>query len=84
MSALKILGVFAGMAVVDALWSIWVQKVAEKRALAAGFASVAIYLIGAFVVTEYVHDRVYMIPAAVGGFVGTALPIWWKRRREQA
>ena len=41
-----------------------------------------IYLVGGFVTTEYVHDRIYMIPAMIGAFLGTAGIITWKSKQE--
>lgn len=81
---LSCLLVCVGMAVADAFWTIYVTKANEGRAHAAGFASVAIVLVNSYVVFEYVHDRRLVFAAAIGAYIGTIIPIFWKARRGSA
>lgn len=68
-----------GMALADAAWAYWAQKVAERRVLAAGLSSVAIVVINSYVVSEYVADKRFIIFAAVGAFLGTAVVTRWRK-----
>lgn len=70
-----------GMGVADALWTVYVTKATEGRALAAGTAATGIVFVNSYVVFEYVHDRRLVFAAALGSFFGTVAPLLWARRR---
>jgi membrane protease YdiL (CAAX protease family) len=72
---MKWLGVFAAVALADGLWTLYVAAIAAQRPLAASLYSSGIILMGAFVTLAYVRDRRYLLPAAMGAFVGTYLSV---------
>ena len=63
------------VALADGLWSAYIAAVAAHRPALAALLSVGIILCGAFVTVAYVRDRRQLLPAAVGGFVGTYLSV---------
>lgn len=67
--------VFALTAITDVFWTTYIQYAAEKRAVAASFASAAIVAVGSITTIVYVEDH-RIVPAAVlGAFVGTFLAV---------
>ena len=68
----------------DWLWTFYIRRSAEGRALASGFFSLLIMAVGGTVAINYVHNRWLLIPAALGAGVGTASSVWWDHRRKQA
>lgn len=81
---LRCLFVAVGMGISDALWTIYISKATEGKAIPAGAAGSLIILVNSYVVIEYIGDRRLVAAAVVGAFVGTILPIWWKNRRIRA
>lgn len=77
---LTFLAVMTGMALVDWIWTIWASMAAKGRGIPAGLASASIVLVNSFVVREYVHEPALIAAAAIGAFIGTALPLLLKRR----
>jgi len=63
--------VFFAMAITDAVWARWMNAVANHNALEASFWTTGTILLGAFVVVSYVEDKRLVIPAALGGAIGT-------------
>lgn len=72
---MRAVAVFLAVAVADWLWSQWIASVGDKHAVMAGAYSAAIVLVGAYVTCSYMKDRVYLIPAVLGAFVGTYLSV---------
>lgn len=56
------------MILADVCWTLYFIQTEKRDALKAGFWSSMIILVGGFATTEYVHDRIYMIPAMLGAF----------------
>lgn len=73
--------VCVGMAVVDALWAIWTTKANRGHAHLAAFASIGIVAVNALVTVEYVHDRRLIVPAVIGAYIGTVLPLMITHRK---
>ena len=67
------LAVFLATAVVDALWTRYIQHTAERRAGQAASYSALLVLCGAFSTVAIVDQHWLAIPAAAGAFVGTYL-----------
>lgn len=72
---MKALAVFLAVALADAAWSLYMLAVAAHRPFAAAGYSAGIVVMGAFVTVAYVKDRRYLLPAALGAFVGTYLSV---------
>ncbi len=75
--------VFFGMFFADICWTFYLFSVEERKSVVASFWATAIYLFGAFVVSSYVSDKMLIIPAAMGSFVGTFVTIEFKKWRER-
>lgn len=67
------LSVFVVAAANDFVWAKYISRVQDKKPLASGFWASGTLLLGAFNIVSYTHDLWALIPAAIGGFVGT----WW-------
>ena len=67
--------VFLAVALTDSLWTGWIRAASDGSALPAASYSALIVLVGAFVTCSYVKDRIYLIPAVLGAFVGTWLSV---------
>lgn len=78
--ALKIIIVFLGTFFTDVCWVLYLLRIQQRKALDASFWGMSIYLLGALVVTVYVDDKWYIIPAAIGSFVGTYVVLIFKKK----
>ena len=70
---LLILAVFISTATADFLWTIYITKVANKKKHAAATSSAGIVFVGAVAYLSYSEHWIYVIPAAIGAYVGTYL-----------
>jgi len=71
------LAVFLSAALLDAVWTLTVRMVADKRAVAAAVYSALTIGLGAFTTISFVSDPRYVVAAVLGGFVGTYLTVRW-------
>jgi hypothetical protein len=72
---MRAVAVFLSVAAADFLWSRWMLAVADGAPLAAGSYSAVIVLVSAFVTCSYMKDRIHLIPAVLGAFIGTYLSV---------
>jgi hypothetical protein len=63
--------VFATYVLIDILYAIYVIQVGKRNAMKAAFASSALYSLAAYGVITYSRNIVYVIPLAIGAFLGT-------------
>ena len=63
--------VFLSMIFVDYRWGIYMKAMANHEALKASVAGALIMLAGAFTAIGYIEDHYLLIPAVLGGFIGT-------------
>lgn len=80
-SLLQAAAVMGSVAVADVFWTGFIAKVGEGRALAAGAFSAAIILMGSITTFSYLESRLYVVPAALGAFLGTYVTVWHKAGR---
>lgn len=67
--------VIVGMAVADALYTLWARKSAQSKPLSAAiWASLIIPTYG-FVVIKYNQDPTFLVSAMIGAFIGTYLTV---------
>lgn len=59
----------------DILWVFYIRRTSEGKAVAAALFSASIVLLGGLVVLAYVGNMWYLIPAALGAFVGTIITV---------
>ena len=63
--------VFLSMIFVDYVWGIYIKAMANHEALKASVAGALIMLAGAFTSIGYIEYHYLLIPAVLGGFIGT-------------
>jgi nitrate/nitrite transporter NarK len=74
----KILVAFGSMVALDFVWARYNIACAQKRAVSASSWAALIAALGAFVVLTYTEDHWMILPAALGGFVGTFFAVKMK------
>jgi hypothetical protein len=79
----KILLVFGAVAVTDVFWTLYVTGANDGKIWKASFYSTMIVLCGSTATIEYVQDPRMIIPAALGAFAGTMLPLLWRKHRKE-
>ncbi|WP_293006703.1 hypothetical protein [Nitrosomonas sp.] len=74
--------IMVAMTVSDICFTLYFIDVEERRAHGAAFWSAMIILVTAFAVTNYVENKIYIVAAFIGAYVGTYVTIEWKKRIE--
>ena len=74
------LTIFLAAGLTDIIWVYYIRRVSQGRALSGAIFATVTWLLGAYVVIEYVKDPVQLIPAAVGGLIGTYVAIRYDMR----
>lgn len=77
---LKAILVLLATASADFFWTMYITHATENKKWRASIYSSCIILVSSFTVVEYVHDRRLVVPAAIGAFVGTLIPLWRKEK----
>ena len=72
---MKYISAFFIMLVVDYAWSVYIRSAAERKAVKASITSAVIFLSSSLLTIEFVEDRWILIPAMLGGIVGTYLSV---------
>ena len=72
---LQALAVCLVVGVADYLWAGWMIAVSERRAHLAARYSVAILLASGVLTLSLVESPLYLLPACVGGYIGTYLKV---------
>lgn len=69
------LTVFVVYVFFDILYALYVICVSRRQALAASGISAVLYSLGAYGVMNYLHNPLYLIPLAIGAFIGTYVAV---------
>ena len=80
---LEVLLIFFATTFSDILWVFYIRRTGEGKALSAAFFSSILVLVGGLVIVAYVGNQWYLIPAALGAFVGTILTIKFDLREKR-
>jgi hypothetical protein len=64
----------------DVFWTLLVLKTAQGRKLSAAIFSVILVFLSAVTITSFVENYWYVIPAALGAFLGTYVTVRRDRR----
>ncbi len=72
--------VFLATTVSDIIWVFYIRRTSSGKALSAAFSSSILILVGGLVIVAYVGNQWYLIPAAMGAFLGTILTIKFDSR----
>jgi uncharacterized protein YebE (UPF0316 family) len=67
--------VFVLYIIFDILYALYVLCVSRQQALAASGISAVLYSLGAYGVITYLHNIWYLIPLALGAFLGTYIAV---------
>jgi hypothetical protein len=80
---IKALLVLLATASTDLFWTLYITNAAEGHKWRAALSSAMIILVGSLAVVEYVNNRWMIVPAAIGAFLGTLLPLHLKRKKQE-
>jgi membrane associated rhomboid family serine protease len=67
----------------DALYTLYLQAVSELKPTKASILSTILYLMSVYGTIEYINNFAYILPIALGGFIGGWLTIWWLKRNSE-
>jgi len=59
----------------DILYALYVICVSRRQAVAASAISAVLYSLGAYGVMNYLHNILYLLPLALGAFIGTYVAV---------
>lgn len=77
----KSIAVGVGTFLLDFAWAKYNIATAQKQVTRSAIYSVAIYLLSALVIMQYIDNHWLLIPASVGAFVGTGYSVWHEKRK---
>ena len=81
MNPYRAVAVFVSMTILDILWALYIARVGEKKPLSSACMATFMWVFGAFVVVSYTEDPVYLVPAAIGSFIGTYFAVKYDRAK---
>lgn len=81
---IKALLVLFATASTDLFWTLYITNAAEGNKWKASVFSSMIILVGSFAVVEYVNNVVMIIPATIGAFIGTFIPLHLKGKKNES
>ena len=67
--------VLLAVAFADYVWARYIQACADRRTWLAAICSSVIVLLGGFTTLSLVDDPRYLVPAALGAYVGTVVAV---------
>lgn len=76
---LKALLIFAAVFCTDWLWASYIINTAKKNVTKSSVLSGLIVGIGAFTTITYVEDHTMIIPAVIGGMLGTVVGVKYNK-----
>lgn len=77
---IEVLLVFLAVTVADYCWAEYIKDIATGSAFKASIWAILVYVLGGFVVLEYVANKWMLIPAGLGAFIGTYISV--KRKKD--
>lgn len=76
------IGLFFASAALDSIMALYTLAVTKKRALEASVWSLVSYFLLALGILNFIHNRWYIIPLAMGAFCGTYGVVKWESRKK--
>jgi len=73
--------VFVSAFLADVSWTMYFKEVGRKRPTRAAFWAVAIILMGAFVITEYIKNPLMLIAYCAGSFCGVYVTVRYTKEK---
>ena len=80
---LQFLLVFISVGCADVCLAMYFLKISQQRSIPAGLWGGMVTFLGAFTVTEYVHDHSLIIAAVLGGMIGTYGTVEYHKRKNK-
>lgn len=77
----EFIAVIIAVALADVCWTMFFIETTNKNEIKAGVWSALIMLCSAFAVTSYVGNKILIVAAMLGAFIGTYLTILYKKRK---
>ena len=74
-SIITFITVFLSSLILDILWAFCIRRISTGKAFQAASFSFFITFVSGFITLEFVGNRWYLIPAAIGAFVGNYLTV---------
>jgi hypothetical protein len=71
--------VFFMMMITDYFWGVYIKSVANHQAIRASLFGALIMLCGAFTAISYISDHWALIPAVIGGMIGTYISVKYNK-----
>jgi uncharacterized membrane protein len=71
--------VFLATFFADVAWTLYLIKVEERKPVQSALWGCVIFLFGAITTTHYIANKLMLIPALVGSFLGVYVIVQWKR-----
>ena len=72
--------IFVTYVIIDILYAMYVICVSKRQAVNAAFVSSFLYSLGAYGVISYSKNPLYVVPLAVGAFLGTYIVVKYNSR----
>jgi len=73
--------VFFSVFIADISWAMYFYKISQGKSIAAGIWGSVVTILGAYTISEYVHDPTFIIAAALGGGIGTIVTVEYNKRK---
>ena len=74
--------IFIAYIVIDALYAYYTLAITKRHAFSSATSSFAMHFVLAFGVVNYVENYLYIIPLALGSWVGTYAMVKYEHNRE--
>ncbi len=74
--------VFLSTTFTEIIWVLYIRRTSSGKALAAALFSMTLVVVGAYVVISYIENNWYLVPAAVGSFIGTIAAVRYDKKQK--
>jgi hypothetical protein len=75
-------GLFFASAALDSIFALYTLAITKHKALQASTWSMISYFLLALGILNFIHNRWYVVPLALGAFCGTFIVVKWESRKK--
>ena len=75
--------VIIGVTLNDIVWTLYIRFISEGKKWPAAIAAMGITIGNAFVITNYVHNPVFILACVIGAFFGIVIPMTYKEWKDR-
>ena len=75
-------GLFFASGALEAIFALYTLAVTKNKALEASAWSLVSYFLLALGILNFIHNKWYVIPLALGAFCGTFVVVTWESRKK--